>query len=79
MTGEIIGRVTWRKVAQRPGAVDLGRVVQLGRDALQAGQEDQHHVADPPQAHERRATGGPSAALLSQSGLGMPTASEAHS
>ena len=42
MTGDIIGIVMWRSVAQRAGAVDPGRVVQLGRDALEPGEVDDH-------------------------------------
>ena len=43
--GEIIGRVTCQKRSARLRAVDRGRFVQLLRNALQSGQEDDHHVA----------------------------------
>ena len=52
MTGEIIGIVMWRSGRPRAGAVDAGRVVQLGRDALEPGEVDDHAGADPPDAHD---------------------------
>ena len=53
MTGRSSG--TWiRQNAPRPGAaVDLGRVDEVLRDALQPGQEDQRAEADPaPDRHD---------------------------
>ena len=44
-------------------AVDPCRVVELGRDALQACDEDQHHVPDAPQAHQRQRRPDPDRAL----------------
>ena len=44
--GRRSGRVMPRKRCQRLGAVDLGGLVQVPRDRLQAGQEDDHQGAE---------------------------------
>jgi NADH dehydrogenase/NADH:ubiquinone oxidoreductase subunit G len=41
------------------GAVDLGSLIELLRDALEAGQKDQHAGADTPEAHDDEGGHGP--------------------
>ena len=52
IAGLIIGIVTWRSFAADPRAVDLGRVVQVARHALQGAEVDDDHVPDGPDRHQ---------------------------
>ena len=69
--GEIIGRVTCQKRVRDVRAVDRGGFVQLLRNALEPGQEDDHHVAADggPQRDEPSARAAPSSDRRTSPGL----------
>ncbi len=56
VTGQSSGQVMRRKVVQRVGVVERGRLVDLGRDGAQAGEEQQDREAGgPPDRHQATA------------------------